>query len=143
MPVDAETDRWAGPVNRSGPVYETSTRPGYDWRDDAACLAYDPETWFPVGSTGKAVQLQIGKAIWICGGCPVIGDCAEFAETTNQVEGIWGGLTEDERRSMKRSAARARKTEAAREEAARVLAAEELHRSLSRTIHRYQDQGAN
>ncbi len=38
----------------------------------------------------------------VCGQCPVTGDCLEFALATNQEAGVWGGLTEDDRRRLRK-----------------------------------------
>jgi WhiB family redox-sensing transcriptional regulator len=71
------------------------------WRRDAACRDLDPNTFFIVGVTGAAVaQLAAAKAI--CRTCPVQADCLEFAITTNQEFGVWGGTSEDERRALRR-----------------------------------------
>jgi len=70
------------------------------WRDGAACRSTDPNLFFPAGSTGAAVE-QIDAAKAICQSCPVRGECLEFSMVTNQEGGIWGGLTEDERRRMR------------------------------------------
>ena len=79
-----------------------------DWRDKAACLTADPELFFPVGNTGPAVD-QIEKAKTVCGRCSVTEMCLQYALETNQDSGVWGGLSEDERRALKRRAARARR----------------------------------
>ncbi|MFD2759147.1 WhiB family transcriptional regulator [Gulosibacter faecalis] len=79
-----------------------------DWRDRAACLHADPELFFPVGNTGPAIE-QIDAAKAICGRCPVTEQCLQYALDTNQDSGVWGGLSEDERRALKRRAARARR----------------------------------
>ena len=79
-----------------------------DWRDQAACLQADPELFFPVGNTGPAVD-QIEKAKGVCHLCTVTDDCLRYAMETNQDSGVWGGLSEDERRALKRRAARARR----------------------------------
>ena len=78
-----------------------------DWRDKAACLTADPELFFPVGNTGPAVD-QIEKAKAVCGRCTVTEICLQYALETGQDSGVWGGLSEDERRALKRRAARAR-----------------------------------
>jgi WhiB family redox-sensing transcriptional regulator len=77
-----------------------------DWRDKAACLTVDPELFFPVGNTGPAVD-QIARAKAVCSHCPVTEYCLQYALDTNQDSGVWGGLSEDERRALKRRAARA------------------------------------
>jgi WhiB family redox-sensing transcriptional regulator len=79
-----------------------------DWRDRAACLTVDPELFFPVGNTGPAVE-QIERAKSVCSHCPVTEHCLQYALDTNQDSGVWGGLSEDERRALKRRAARARR----------------------------------
>lgn len=79
-----------------------------DWRNNAACLEADPELFFPVGNTGQAIE-QIESAKSICGQCSVTEQCLQYALETNQDSGVWGGLSEDERRTLKRRAARARR----------------------------------
>jgi WhiB family redox-sensing transcriptional regulator len=67
-----------------------------DWRDRAACCAVDPELFFPVGSTGPALD-QLADAKSVCHRCPVVGDCLAWALDTGQRAGVWGGLGEAER----------------------------------------------
>jgi WhiB family redox-sensing transcriptional regulator len=78
-----------------------------DWRHHAACLGEDPELFFPIGNTGPAL-LQIRDAKAVCNRCPVIIDCGRWAYETSQDTGVWGGMSEDERRALKRKAARQR-----------------------------------
>jgi WhiB family redox-sensing transcriptional regulator len=78
-----------------------------NWRDDAACLTEDPELFFPIGKTGPAiVQVELAKRV--CAGCVVRQDCLRWALDAGVDQGVWGGLSEDERRSLKRRTARAR-----------------------------------
>jgi WhiB family redox-sensing transcriptional regulator len=79
-----------------------------DWRHLAACLDEDPELFFPVGNTGPAL-LQIEEAKAICCRCEVMDTCLRWALDTGQDAGVWGGLSEDERRALKRRNARARR----------------------------------
>ena len=72
------------------------------WRDAAACRDVDPEMFFPVGTTGAALE-QTAAAKAACATCPVQEQCLSFAVTTNQEYGVWGGLDEDERRDVRRS----------------------------------------
>ncbi|HEX7165676.1 MAG TPA: WhiB family transcriptional regulator [Acidimicrobiales bacterium] len=72
-----------------------------EWRRDAACKDLDPNLFFPIGVTGPAVD-QIAAAKSICTLCPVRAECLDFAITTNQEFGIWGGTSEDERRVLRR-----------------------------------------
>jgi len=67
-----------------------------EWRSAAACQSCDPELFFPVSSSGPAVE-QIARAKEICARCPVRPQCLAFALRTRQVYGLWGGLTEQER----------------------------------------------
>jgi WhiB family transcriptional regulator, redox-sensing transcriptional regulator len=78
------------------------------WRNHAACLDEDPELFFPIGITGPAL-LQIEEAKAICGRCKVLDACLEWAMESGQDSGVWGGLSEDERRSLKRRNAGARR----------------------------------
>lgn len=76
-----------------------------DWRQRAACRGEDPELFFPVGTTGPALdQVELAKAI--CRSCPVIAECLAAALAGGEDAGIWGGLTEDERRRVRWSRAR-------------------------------------
>ncbi|MGH8906789.1 MAG: WhiB family transcriptional regulator [Egibacteraceae bacterium] len=79
------------------------------WRNRAACLDTDPELFFPIGTTGPALD-QIERAKAVCRDCPVITQCLESALETNQDAGVWGGLSEDERRTLRRSRQRRRRT---------------------------------
>ena len=89
---------------------------GTAWRTSAACRGCDVELFFPVGSTGPAVD-QIAAAKAVCGHCPVRADCLDFALVTNQESGVWGGATEEERRRLRRSwlAQRRRRLQAVRQ----------------------------
>ncbi|MGY2066061.1 WhiB family transcriptional regulator [Blastococcus sp. SYSU DS0619] len=65
------------------------------WRLDALCAETDPEAFFPDkgGSTREAKR--------VCTGCPVRAQCLEFALTNDERFGIWGGLSERERRRLR------------------------------------------
>ena len=78
------------------------------WRNRAACLDEDPELFFPIGNTGPAL-LQIEEAKAVCRRCEVIETCLKWAIDSGQDAGVWGGLSEDERRALKRRNARARR----------------------------------
>ena len=66
------------------------------WQDQALCAQTDPEAFFPEkgGSTREAKR--------VCRGCEVRAECLEFALDNDQEFGIWGGLSERERRKVKR-----------------------------------------
>jgi hypothetical protein len=66
------------------------------WMDDAVCAQTDPDSFFPDkgGSTREA------KAV--CTGCTVAAECLDYALQNNERFGIWGGLSERERRALTR-----------------------------------------
>ena len=70
------------------------------WRDQAACRRTEADLFFPAGSAGAAAR-QIHAAKAVCRTCPVQGPCLQFALSTNQDAGIWGGKDEDERRGLR------------------------------------------
>ncbi len=69
-----------------------------DWHDRALCAQTDPEAFFPEkgGSTREAKK--------ICTGCDVRAECLSYALAHDERFGIWGGLSERERRRLKRAA---------------------------------------
>ena len=78
-----------------------------DWRHRALCRDEDPELFFPIGNTGPAL-LQIEEAKAVCRRCAVHERVPGWALETGQDAGVWGGMSEDERRALKRRSARAR-----------------------------------
>lgn len=72
-----------------------------DWRRGAACQDTDPTLFFPIGTTGHAVA-QIADAKEVCYDCRCSDPCLEFALSTNQDTGVWGGTSEEERRAIRR-----------------------------------------
>ena len=67
------------------------------WRDRALCKdSATPEVWFPWDAKGAEV------AIAICEGCPVRAECLEYALEHGEDQGIWGGVSERQRRTMRR-----------------------------------------
>jgi len=72
------------------------------WRALASCRDTSPDLFFPVGTTGPALE-QIASAKSVCDYCDVQQACLEFALATNQDSGIWGGTSEEERRKMRRA----------------------------------------
>jgi WhiB family redox-sensing transcriptional regulator len=69
-----------------------------EWQERALCAQTDPEAFFPDkgGSTREAKR--------ICQGCEVRSECLEFALAHDERFGIWGGLSERERRKLKKRA---------------------------------------
>ncbi|BDT39633.1 WhiB family transcriptional regulator [Streptomyces antibioticus] len=78
-----------------------------NWRAASVCKDEDPELFFPIGNTGPAL-LQIEEAKAVCRRCPVMERCLQWALESGQEHGVWGGTDEDERRRMRRRAARKR-----------------------------------
>jgi len=76
------------------------------WRAQARCLGSDPDLFFPLGGTGEPLA-QAETAKRICHECEVRNVCLQYALETNQVTGVWGGTTEEERRSLRRNWVRA------------------------------------
>lgn len=72
-----------------------------DWREKASCRSVDPDLFFPVGTTGLALD-QIEQAKAVCRACPSVEPCLEFALSTNQESGVWGATSEEERRKLRR-----------------------------------------
>ncbi len=83
-----------------------------DWQEDALCRNYDVDLFFgpDAPETELEKQTREAEAKSICQRCPVKEPCLEFAIETNQKYGIWGGLTDKERASLKRRRARARRS---------------------------------
>ena len=71
------------------------------WQDRAACLGMDPDLFFP--ERGASTR----EAKSICRSCPVRVDCLEFALANGEKFGIWGGMSERERRRIRRARAQA------------------------------------
>ncbi|OFT26648.1 transcription factor WhiB [Brevibacterium sp. HMSC08F02] len=69
---------------------------GLDWQDQALCAQTDPEAFFPEkgGSTREAKR--------VCASCEVRAECLEYALSNDERFGIWGGLSERERRRVKK-----------------------------------------
>ena len=72
--------------------------PNDGWRKRAACRDANPELFFSVGQ-GPDAEAFTEAAKKVCGRCPVRKQCLDWALTTDQDYGVWGGLTEDERRA--------------------------------------------
>ena len=72
-----------------------------NWRFEAACREADPELFFPIGTSGPAL-LQVQDAKALCGRCPVVEQCRQWALDFGEDAGVWGALSEDERRAIKR-----------------------------------------
>jgi WhiB family redox-sensing transcriptional regulator len=72
----------------------TTTTITQQWRQYARCLGADPEVFYPTSDE------QADEAKAICFICPVREPCLEHAITAREKQGVWGGLTERERRRL-------------------------------------------
>lgn len=66
------------------------------WQEEGLCAQADPDAWFPQ----KGGSVLAAKRI--CQRCPVQAECLEYALTHDERFGVWGGLSERERRALKR-----------------------------------------
>ena len=72
------------------------------WRERAACRDVDPETFFPTAESGPERDRQVATAKAVCARCPVRAEC--LGEALARIPyGVAGGLTEHERRTLRRS----------------------------------------
>ena len=85
----------------------TTTRGRADWREAGACAHADPDLFFPISWTGRALP-QIAKARAICAVCPVRQTCLDYALEYDLMYGIWGGTTPEDRQAGRRERRRIR-----------------------------------
>jgi WhiB family redox-sensing transcriptional regulator len=69
------------------------------------CQTSDPEVWFGFNEEKTSYYKTAKK---LCGFCPVQNTCLEYALAANEVDGVWGGLTPDERKKMRAAQQRIR-----------------------------------
>lgn len=73
----------------------------WDWQLDAACQGLASSVFFhPDGERGAARAGRARRAKAVCQGCPVLEQCRRHALATREPYGVWGGLTEEERRDL-------------------------------------------
>lgn len=73
------------------------------WQDYANCLGVDPDLFFP--ERGASVR----EAKEVCRGCVVKSECLEYAMAHSERYGIWGSLSERERRKLRKQRTASRK----------------------------------
>lgn len=88
------------------------------WQTRANCLGVDPDLFFP--ERGASTR----EAKSVCSGCEVKADCLEYALSNGEKFGIWGGLSERERRRLRRQRALERKAKEAQEQEEVALTAQ-------------------
>jgi WhiB family transcriptional regulator, redox-sensing transcriptional regulator len=77
------------------------------WWSRAACTSADPDLFFPISGSGPAVT-QAERAKAVCAACQVRGECLRYALAAGPLQGVWGGMTEEERRLLQQRHAKAR-----------------------------------
>ena len=68
----------------------------FSWKQEANCLGIDPDLFFPERGVSSA------QAKSVCRGCVVKEECLEYALQNGEKFGIWGGMSERERRVLRR-----------------------------------------
>lgn len=77
-----------------GPLMEK-----WDWQYEGACRELDTEMFFhPEGERGSSRRRRAATAKAVCATCPVMEQCRTHALASREPYGIWGGMTEEERR---------------------------------------------
>src|SRR5215208_740143 len=83
------------------PFADTGTSALWSWRLRAACRHVESAVFFPPdGERPPQRDARETRAKAICGGCPVIGQCAAYAIQYGERYGVWGGLSERERAAL-------------------------------------------
>jgi WhiB family redox-sensing transcriptional regulator len=98
---------------------EVQVEPGAEerpWQELANCLGVDPDLFFP--ERGASTR----EAKDVCRGCVVRVDCLEYALANGEKFGIWGGMSERERRRIRRQRALARQAASAAAQADSITA---------------------
>ncbi|WP_081539804.1 MULTISPECIES: WhiB family transcriptional regulator [Kitasatospora] len=73
----------------------------WDWQLEGSCRTVGGEVFFRPAHEGRAEAREREEAAKrVCGGCPVRLECRRHALATREPYGVWGGLTEDERRVL-------------------------------------------
>jgi WhiB family redox-sensing transcriptional regulator len=94
--------RWLSPAHKpdqSDSLWESlnlGAPEATKWMRSGVCMETDPEAFFPE----KGKPTATAKAV--CVGCPVRPECLEYALDGNERFGVWGGLSERERRPLLR-----------------------------------------
>lgn len=81
----------------------TNQRRNYDWQEKSACRGMDIEIFFlPYNARNEEKRQRVEEAKKICRTCPVISECLEYALDIGEEYGVYGGMSEDERRVILR-----------------------------------------
>ncbi len=75
----------------------------WEWQYLGSCRSYDTELFFhPEGERGRSRRERVSAAKRICSECPVLIECRAHALAMNEPYGVWGGMSEEERRAEAR-----------------------------------------
>ncbi len=77
------------------------------WTEQALCAGRNPRIWYPVDDRTYRTEVadSYAYARTICNQCPVLEQCLQYALSTGETNGMWGGATPAERRNLRRQAA--------------------------------------
>lgn len=79
------------------PVFTASLLTPEPWTVDALCAQTDPDMFFP----GKGDHIAAKAARTVCNACLVAAECLAYALRTYEDEGVWGGMTAQQRKKMR------------------------------------------
>ena len=93
-------------------IEESLVAEGTEWRDRAACLSYPAILFFGMDDVETPAERRAreDQAKLVCSTCSVCDECLDYALTMREPYGIWGGLTEVERKARLRAAGQGRAT---------------------------------
>lgn len=95
----------------AGKVHTPRYEPSPDWFRWAACRGLNPDMFFPVADhpgPGGMPPAAFAPAIAVCNDCTCLKACRQYALDNPSLDGIWGGTTTNERRTIRRRQARDR-----------------------------------
>ena len=93
-------------------MHDSSRLPGpistlWEWQNRGSCLGMDSSVFFhPEGERGGSRRRRDERAKAICQDCPVLEECRDHALSTREPYGVWGGMSEEERRAYYEQQAR-------------------------------------
>ncbi|MEU1986288.1 WhiB family transcriptional regulator [Nocardia sp. NPDC019395] len=83
----------------------------WEWQLLGSCRGLESTVFFhPDGERGRARAARVRRAKQICHACPVLDSCRNYALAVGEPYGVWGGMSEDERRTYARWAGDRRAT---------------------------------
>ena len=92
-------------MRRRGPQIDVIEPADHSWQLDAACIGMSSSIFFPTQGDARWRQAKA-----VCRGCVVREECGEYALVNNIKHGIYGGMSERERRRIRRERRSARGT---------------------------------